>query len=173
MTYKEFAELPDDGKRYELIEGELILNASPVTRHQQIVRRILASLDRYFMDHGGGEVFVSPLDVVLADDVVLEPDLMVIRSERMSIVAKKNIQGAPNIVIEVLSESTRRKDQIIKRKLYERFGIDEYWLVDPDHDNFTIYRRSGTAFARVEAAGTITSPLLPGFTLDVNNLFDF
>lgn len=172
ITYKEFAELPDDGKRYELIEGELVLNPAPVTRHQQIVRKILVLIDRYFTDHGGGEVFVAPLDVVLAEDVVLEPDLMVVRSDRMSIVRRKNIQGAPNIVIEVLSDGTRRKDEIVKRKLYERFGVDEYWIVDPDSDTVTIYRRTGSSFTRSETVGTITTPLLPGFALDLDAIFE-
>jgi Uma2 family endonuclease len=176
MTYQDFAGLPDNGKHYELIEGELVLNPSPVTRHQQIVRKIVVRLDLYFTDHGGGEVFVAPLDVVLADDVVLEPDLIVVRDERRSIVTDKNIQGAPNIVVEILSEGTRRRDEILKRKLYERFGIDEYWVVDPVIDVVKLYRRSGESFVRVaeisaEDGGTITSPLLPGFALDVNDVF--
>lgn len=177
MTYKDFAELPDDGKHYELIEGELILNPSPVTRHQQIVLRIAVRLDTYFIEHGGGEVFIAPLDIVLADDVVLEPDLMVVRGDRKSIVGEKNIQGAPNIVVEVLSDGTRRKDEILKRKLYERYGVDEYWIVDPVIDVVKVYRHDGASFVRAveisaESGGEITSPLLPGFTLDVNFVFD-
>ena len=177
LTYEDYLELPDDGKRYELIEGELILNPTPIPRHQQIVRKIGVSLDHYFTAHGDGEVYFSPLDIVLAEDVVLEPDLMVIRRERMSIIGKKNIQGAPNIVIEVLSESTRRRDEIVKRKLYERYGVDEYWIVDPVIDTVKIYRRVGESFARAvemsaETGGAITSPVLPGFALDVSVIFD-
>lgn len=177
MTYKDFAELPDDGKHYELIEGELILNPTPIPRHQRIAFKIALHLQLYFMEQGGGEAFIAPLDVVLADDVVLEPDVMVIRSERMSIVGETNIQGAPNIVVEVLSDRTRKRDEIVKRKLYERYGVDEYWIVDPVIDVVKIYRRSGASFVRApeistESGGEITSPLLPGFTLDVNVVFD-
>jgi hypothetical protein len=95
----------------------------------------------------------------------------------MSIVTDKNIQGAPNLVVEVLSDSTRRRDEIVKRKLYERYGVDEYWIVDPTVETVKIYRRSGESFVRsaeisTETGGTITSPLLPGFALDINVIFD-
>src|SRR5690349_18361444 len=116
MTSKEFAELPDDGRQYELIEGELVLNPSPFTRHQRIVFRIGHQLQNYFDDHGGGETFIAPLDVVLAEDVVVEPDVMVVRDERRSIITARHIQGAPNIVVEVLSDGTRRKDEVTKRR---------------------------------------------------------
>ena len=149
ITYKELAELPEDGKLYELIEGELILNPTPVTRHQRIAFNIAWDLKAYFKEHGGGEAFITPYDVVLAEDVVLQPDVLVVRNERMSIVGEKNIQGAPNIVVEVLSDSTRRRDLNVKRKLYERYGVDEYWIADPAVDVVTIYRRSGDAFVRV------------------------
>jgi Uma2 family endonuclease len=177
MTYQDFLDMPDVGKHYELIEGELVLNPSPITRHQQIAFKIALRIQTCFDDHGGGEVFMSPLDVVLADDVVLEPDVMVIRDERRSIVGEKNIQGAPNIVVEVLSDRTRRRDEILKRKLYERFGVEEYWIVDPAIDTVKIYRRSSESFVRVaeistETGGTITTPLVPGFALDVNVVFD-
>jgi Uma2 family endonuclease len=177
MTYKDFAELPDDGKHYELIEGELVLNPSPVTRHQQICFKIARWLQTYFDEHGGGEAFIAPLDVVLSDDVVVEPDVMVVRSERTVIVTESNIQGAPNIVVEVLSDRTRRRDEIVKRKLYERYGVDEYWIVDPVIDVVKIYRREGLTFLRAaeistESGGEITSPLLPGFALDVNLVFE-
>jgi Uma2 family endonuclease len=177
LTYEDYLELPDDGKQYELIEGELVLNPTPITRHQRIVLKIAIHLQMYFDRQGGGEAFVAPLDVVLAEDVVLEPDVMVVLSERMSIVGEKNIQGAPNIVVEVLSEGTRKRDETIKRKLYERYGVDEYWIADPVIDVVKIYRRSGASFVRAaeistESGGEITSPILPGFALDVSLVFE-
>lgn len=176
MTYEEYAKLPDDGKRYEIIDGELFVNASPVTRHQRIVRRLLTRLDHYFETHGGGEVFVSPYDVVLSDDNVVEPDLVVVKAERLQIVGPDNIQGVPDLLIEVLSSSTRRRDAIQKRKLYERFGVSEYWLVDPELGLVKIYRLIAGAFQNVaeidtDTGGTITSPLLPNFALDVEAVF--
>ena len=177
LTYEDYLELPDDGKHYELIEGELILNPAPVPRHQLIALSVAAELHAYRRQHGGGRALAAPIDVVLAEDVVVQPDAIFIRAERMSIISDKNIQGAPNLVVEVLSDSTRRRDEIVKRKLYERFGDDEYWIVDPAIDTVKIYRRIGGAFVRTaeissETGGRITTPLLPGFTLDVAVIFD-
>ncbi len=168
MTYEEFMALPDEeGKYYELIEGELVVNPAPVPRHQRIARKILGRLDRYFEKHGGGEVWLAPLDVVLSRENVLEPDLAVILSGRASIVGQKNVQGAPDIVIEVLSEGTRRKDKTVKRRLYEQNGVTEIWIVDPDELSTTIIR-AGNATVVTD---TVSSPLLPGFALDLRYVF--
>lgn len=176
LTYEDYLDLPEDGKQYELIEGELTLNPAPVPRHQWIVLNIAGELRTYHLYNRAGTVFSAPVDVVLADDVVVQPDVVVICHDRMSILAETNIQGAPSIVVEVLSDRTRRKDEIIKRKLYERYGVGEYWIVDPAIETVKIYRREGAAFTRVaeistETGGAITSPLLPRFALDVNVVF--
>jgi Uma2 family endonuclease len=176
LTYEDYLDLPEDGKQYELIEGELTLNPAPVLRHQRIALNIAGELRTFHLHHRAGSVFISPIDVVLAEDVVVQPDVVVICHDRLSILGDTNIQGAPSIVVEVLSDRTRRKDEIIKRKLYERYGVDEYWIVDPATDTVKIYRRAGDAFVRAaevstESGGAIDSPLLPGFTLDVNVVF--
>jgi Uma2 family endonuclease len=177
LTYEDYLELPDDGKHYELIEGELVLNPTPITRHQWIAGNIYHAIRNYFDDHDIGKTFMAPLDVVLAEDVVLQPDVMVILRERFSIIGEKNIQGAPNIVVEVLSDGTRKWDETVKRKLYERYGVDEYWIADPVIEVVKIYRRSGVSFVRAseigtESGGEIASPLLPEFVLDVKLVFE-
>jgi Uma2 family endonuclease len=176
MTYEQFIELPDDGARYELIEGELVLNPAPVTKHQRVLRKMLTRLDRYFEDHGGGEVFCTPYDVVLSSETILEPDLLVVLSGRASIIREKRAHGAPNITIEILSEGSRRRDEVTKLRLYEQHGVDEYWVADPATDVVKLYRRSAGGFGPAIALNTgtgssITSPLLPGFPLDVSFLF--
>ncbi len=176
LTYEDYLELPDDGKRYEIIDGELFVNPAPNVRHQRLVTFLLVHLYRYFEEHGGGEVFCSPVDVVFDDEDITQPDLLIVKSDRAAILEEKNIQGAPNIAIEVLSDSSRRKDEILKRKLYERAGVEEYWIVDPAIDLVKIYRRGAAGFERVaeisaETGGAITSPLLPGFSLDVQKVF--
>lgn len=177
MTYEEFMALPgEEGKHYELIEGELVVNPAPLVKHQRIVRKLLTALDRYFEERGGGEVLCAPLDVALSPDNVLEPDLIVILSDRLPLLGAANMQGPPNIAVEVLSEGTRRRDVVVKRRLYETFGVDEYWIVDPEIDTVRIYRRGGASFERAieistDSGGNITSPLLPGFALDVNHVF--
>lgn len=176
MTYAEFMALPDDGKRYELIEGELVLNPAPNMRHQRIQWKISGEFYKYFEEHPVGQAFNAPTDVVLIDDVVLEPDILVVLNEHASIIGADNVKGAPDIVIEILSPGTRRKDEIVKRRLYEHHGVNEYWVVDPEAELLRVYRREGTAFAPAividtDAGGTITSPLLPGFSLDVHKVF--
>lgn len=171
MTYQDLLELPDDGKHYELIDGELYVNAAPLLRHQRILRRIVTMLDRYLEAHNAGEVFFSPTDVVLAEDNVVEPDAFVILSSRAVIAKVRSVDGAPNLVVEVLSESTRRRDEVMKRQLYERYGVDEYWIVDPIANHLTVYRREQNAFVRVETGDVITTPLLPGFSLALAGVF--
>jgi Uma2 family endonuclease len=173
MTYEEFMALPDDGKHYELIEGELVLNPAPNLRHQAIIGNLYFALRPYLDQHRSGKVFVAAVDVVLSIENVLEPDVIVVLTDRASRLQKKNVQGAPNIAVEVLSAGSRRKDEVTKRRLYERFGVDEYWIADPETETVKIDRRSGDAFDRAIEFGTgaITSPLLPGFTLDVSAVF--
>ena len=177
LTYDDFVRLPDDGKRYEIIDGELYVNASPVPRHQDIVGNIYFALRVWFKANGGA-VFVSPLDVVFDTYNVVEPDVIAINPNRMAILGDKNLQGAPSLVVEVLSEGTRRKDELKKRKLYERGGVDEYWIVDPELERVKIHRRTAVAFELVaevdtEDGGTITTPLMPGFELDVHEIFSY
>jgi Uma2 family endonuclease len=177
LTYADYAALPDDGKRYELIDGELVVNPAPVPRHQFIVRNVLRALDNYFHSHGGGKAVASPIDVVFADETVVQPDVIAIKTDRLSIIGPKNIQGAPHLVVEVLSDGTRRHDEIDKRKIYERFGVDEYWIVDAELELVKIYRSSGDSFSRIsevstEAGGSITTPLLPDFDLPIADVFE-
>jgi Uma2 family endonuclease len=176
MTYEEFLALPDDGKHYELIEGELVLNPAPVPRHQWVVANIYFALRMHFENQGGGRAYFSPIDVVLPSENVLEPDIIVLIGDRLSLIGPKNVQGPPNIAVEVLSDGSRRKDEVTKRRLYERYGVDEYWIADPETETVKIYRRAGDTFERAveistDTGGTITSPLLPGFALDVNKVF--
>jgi len=176
LTYEDYLELPDDGNRYEIIDGELFLNPAPVPRHQRIVGSLFFALHRHFLDEGGGEVLLAPTDVLLGTGNVVQPDLVVVAAANAAIVKEKNISGAPDLTIEVLSEGTRRRDEIAKRKLYEQAGVSEYWIVDPELETVKIHRRMASSFERVaeistEAGGTITTPILPGFALDIHDIF--
>jgi Uma2 family endonuclease len=175
-TYDDLAAMPDDNVRREILDGELIVSASPVTKHQRISRRLLVAIDHYLEEHPIGEVFTAPLDTVFSSDNVCSPDLLYISNERAPIVTKKNIQGAPDLVIEILSESTWRNDEIKKRGIYERFGVNEYWIVDPEIDAIRIHRLEGRGFllvAELHAASgdAATTPLLPGLTISLPSLF--
>ena len=171
-TYDDLAAMPEDNVVREILDGELVVAASPVTKHQRIVRRLLYEIEHYLRSHPIGEVFVSPFDTVFAIDNVCSPDILFVSNERSSIITAKNIQGAPDFVVEVLSEGTWRNDEIRKRGIYERFGVDEYWIVDPEIDTVRIHRRQGRALVLVASAkDVLTTPIFPGLTLEVAPLF--
>ena len=168
MTYEEFMALPYvECEHYQLIEGELVVTGGRTPGHQLIVGNLLFALDCHFEKHGGGEVLPAPLDVVLSRENVLHPDVLVIRRERASIVRVENVQGAPDIAIEVLWEDTRYRDEVVKRRLYERFGVIEYWMVDPDKSSVTIIRNGKD----IVVTDIITTPLLPGFAMPLRDVF--
>ena len=171
LTYDDWVKMPADGKLYELIDGELYLNPSPTLKHQRALQNVFRALDRYVTEQGAGEVFVAPFDVVLTHSDVFEPDILYIAQERMHILTEANVQGAPDIVVEVLSDGTRRKDETKKRDQYERSGVSEYWLVDPGDYTVRILRLSGKQYERIIVGGAITSPLLPGFSLALKDVF--
>ena len=134
FTYEDFVNFPDDGKRHEIIDGEHYVTPSPSLKHQAIVANLIVSVATYLKANPIGFAVGSPLDVVFSELNVVEPDLQYISRERFDILTKQNVRGAPDLVVEILSPSTRRTDEITKRKLYERFGVQEYWVVDPDLD---------------------------------------
>jgi Uma2 family endonuclease len=168
MTYEEFMALPYiEGEHYQLIEGELVVTGGRTPWHQLVLGNVLFALATYFRARGGGEVWISPLDVVLSRENVIHPDLFVIRSERASIIQPENVQGAPDIAIEVLWEDTRHRDTVVKRRLYDRYGVSEYWMVDPDDASVTIIRDGKETIL----SDTITTPLLPGFAMPLRDVF--
>jgi Uma2 family endonuclease len=170
--------MPDDGRHYEILDGELIVNAAPNLRHQRIAGRIYSTIYNYLEQHPIGEVFFAPVDVVFTQRWVVEPDVVYVSNERKAILAGANISGAPDLTVEVLSPSTRKKDEITKRHAYENFGVSEYWIVDPELELIKIYRRSeaGRYERMVEIStetegATITSPLFPGLEFSLARIF--
>jgi Uma2 family endonuclease len=175
LTYDDFCLLPNDGKRYEIIDGELLVTPAPISLHQRVVTQLTMELAHFVKRHRLGEVFVSPFDVVFSRYDVVEPDILFISKARASVLTEKNVQGAPDLVIEVLSESTRDIDRTTKLKLYARYGVAEYWIIDPWKPSAEIYRRSQSGFERssvIESDGLLTTPLMPGFSLKLAELVE-
>jgi Uma2 family endonuclease len=178
-TYDDLLTFPDDGKRRELIDGELYVTPSPATPHQIIVGNLYFLIRTYLSAHPVGHVFLAPLDVVFSKFDVVEPDLLFVSNERRGVVHEKNISGSPDLAIEVVSPGTRRTDETAKRRLYERFDVLEYWLVDPKIAGVKIYRRpvasvpfeGGVVYTR-EAGAHLTSRLFPGLSLDLAVVFE-
>jgi Uma2 family endonuclease len=175
-TVEDYFLFPDDGKRHELIDGDHFVTPSPNTKHQRIIRKLLTALDTFVTRHRLGEVFAAPYDVILSEVDVVEPDLLFVAASRSAIITQKNIQGAPDLVVEILSEGTRKTDEIIKRKRYEQFGIKDYWIVDPELETIKVYRMTEKGYVRVaelskEANDSLTTPLLPNLHLPLAEIF--
>lgn len=132
LTYEDLADLPEDGNRYEIYEGELEVTAAPVPRHQRVVGKLFRRLSTHVEKHDLGEVLIAPMDVKFSDVAVVEPDLIFVSQARTGIIGERFIAGAPDLVVEVLSPSTATRDRRTKRSLYARYEVPHYWLFDPD-----------------------------------------
>jgi Uma2 family endonuclease len=178
LTYDDFLLFPEDGKRHELIDGVHYVTPSPRLRHQDLVGRLYVAIAAYLVEHPmAGRVFLSPVDVVMSFHDIVVPDLIFVAGDQAAIMTEKNIQGAPALVVEVLSKSTRKRDAQIKRRLFEQAGVREYWLVDPELDTVQVFRPTAEGrLTRVEEltaedGGTLATPLLPACAIDVRTLF--
>ncbi len=178
LTYDDFVQFPDDGKRHELIDGEHFVTPSPNAKHQTIVLNVAALLRSHARAHGLGRVFIAPFDVVFSDFDVVEPDVLYVSKTRQAdVLTAAHVRGAPDLVVEIGSPSTRKRDETIKRHLYERFGVTEYWVIDPELDTIKVYRLIEGRFTRtaelsLEHDDALTSPLFPGLELRLADIFD-
>ncbi len=171
LTYEDLLTLPKDNFRYELIDGELIVTAAPGGAHQDVVLRLGASLLAY-TDQNGGKVYVAPRDVYFSKTSVVEPDVIFVRAENLDRVDERVVRGAPDVVVEVSSPSTKRLELVRKRDLYERFGVSEYWYVDLDTREVYVDRLVEKRYTtRTYKTGDILeSPEIPGFSIPVDDL---
>lgn len=174
MTYDEYCLLPDDGKRYQVIEGELFVSPAPRTTHQEIIVHLTVLLQSHVKARGLGKVFVAPTDVLLAPTTVVQPDILFIRRENMGIITELNIQGPPDLCVEVLSPGTVTVDRERKMAVYARYGVREYWIVDPLSQTVSVYVRKGDDFTlHVEATDdeSVASAIVPGFLITARSVF--
>lgn len=140
LTYEDYIHFPDDGRIHELIDGDHYASPAPGTDHQRISRRVKFQLYEQLEQTGQAEVFNAPTDYYLSEIDVVQPDLAVIDVKRRHIIASKKIVGSPELVIEILSETTAARDESLKRDLYQRVGVPEYWIVDPQANEVRVYR---------------------------------
>ena len=174
LTYEDYRLLPEDGPRYELIEGELYLSPSPSTRHQTVSRRLQYALMKALEDPGLAQVFNAPMDLVVDRNTAVQPDLIIVGTARTSIITARALEGAPDVVVEILSPSTRDRDEHIKRRLYERFGVREYWLVDSEAETLIAYRRDDEGYgirASYDRTGILECPEFPSLSLVLADVF--
>jgi len=178
-TYGNLAALPDDHLRHELIDGEHLVTPSPNTLHQTISLNLVRVLLPYLDRHRLGEVRYAPFDVKLSLFTVLVPDLVYFTSERFArAVNEKHATAPPDLVVEILSPGTRRRDKGRKRAVYDREGVGEYWIVDPESRSITALRRpradaglTDVTTLTLDAGATLNSPLFPGLRIPLRDVF--
>ena len=177
LTYDDLLLFPDDGQRHELIDGEHYVTPSPNLRHQRILRKLCLAIGNYLETHPIGEVFFAPLDVVMSEHDVVEPDLLYVSRERASqVLVPEHVRGVPELVVEIASKGTRRRDETIKRALYGRVGVTEYWVVDPEIEVVRVYHQGADGFERPielrrDTRDTLTTALLPGLGITLDGIF--
>ena len=174
MTYDQYCLLPEDGKQHELIDGELFVTPAPTPRHQRILGELFSRLLAHAKANALGEVYIAPVDIVLDKHTVVQPDVLFISQGRLGIVGEKAIAEAPDLVVEILSPSTFYKDLRRKMAAYSQFGVQEYWIVDPEKETIELYGRTGQELQLTRLFSldeTLESPLLPGFRLAVSSVF--
>ena len=177
MTYEDLQALPDDRFRHELIDGEHIVSPSPIVKHQRVAFNIAFAISAFVRTRRLGEVFMAPLDVLFSRFDVVEPDVLYVSAKNANRLLERYIDGAPDLVIEVLSPSSRRIDKVRKLRLYDAYGVEEYWLADPEPDTLGIYRRAPAGQLTLQeslslAAGDVLeTPLLPGLSIPLAEIF--
>jgi len=173
-TYEDYLNLPDDGKRYEIINGELYMSPAPTRPHQKATGNFFGTIWRFLEQNPIGEVYSAPTDVVFSEIDVLQPDVIFIAREKFDILTRENIQGAPDLVIEVLSPGTEKRDRTLKLKTYSRFGVQEYWMANAEKETVEVWRRKGEQLvfhALLDKTQTLTTPLLPGLEISLEKIF--
>jgi len=178
-TYSDLVALPEDQLRHELIDGEHFVSPSPNTGHQTISGRLFMALSSYVVRHRTGEVLFAPFDVKLSLFTVLVPDLVYFTAGRFAqVVNEKHATAAPDLVVEILSPGTRRRDKGRKRAVYDREGVREYWIVDPEARSITVLRRPGAGAGLTDVAvltlaedGILESPLFPRLQIPLREVF--
>jgi len=175
LTAEDYRSMPDDGRRYQLIDGELHMAPAPNSYHQEIVWNLSRILGRYIDAHPIGRIYPAPYDVYLSEGDVVQPDLLFLANARKNLRQEDGLHGAPDLVIEVLSISTSQLDKKMKRAIYARTGVKEMWLVDPILLQIHLYdfaRDPAKAVRLVEDDETFGSALLSGLTVSAADVFE-
>lgn len=174
-TYEDYAKLPE-GAPYQLIGGELVITPSPVPFHQIISRRIGFELVKFVEERNLGEVIHAPMDVYLSETETYQTDIIFISKERLNIIGSKKIEAAPDLVMEILSESTAYYDLRHKKNIYEKTGVKEYWIVDPMEKSMEVYENINGEFRIFTQAiekGAVNSKIIERFEIELGKVFEW
>jgi Uma2 family endonuclease len=177
MTYEDLRALPEDLLRHELIDGEHIVSPAPSVKHQRVAFNVALIIANWVRPRGFGEVFMAPLDVRFSRFDVVEPDVLYVSAANAKRLLEWCVDGAPDLVVEVVSPSSRRLDMERKLRLYEAYGVEEYWLAYPEIDTLEVYRRAADgrlalqASLSLAAGDVLETPLLPGLRIPLAEIF--
>jgi Uma2 family endonuclease len=170
LTYEDYVELPDDGRRYEILDGELAVSPAPGTRHQGVSGNLAFILHGHVREHRLGRVYAAPIDVILSRRTIVQPDLVFVAAGRESIITERAIEGHPDLVVEILSPDSSRRDRVAKARLYARLGIRHYWIVDPVARTLEAYEVVGRKYRRVaihQGAAKVRTAPFPELEIDL------
>ncbi len=173
MTYAEYCLLPDDGNRYEVLEGDLVVSPAPNARHQDVIAELSVSLRVHAKAQGLGKVLWAPIDVILAPDTIVQPDILFVDRDRLDMI-RENIYGPPDLCIEVLSPSTGGNDRNRKKDIYARYGVREYWIVDPYEETITVFTLRGNTYddgTILRSDDTLRAAVIEDFNIRVGEVF--
>jgi Uma2 family endonuclease len=163
FTYREYELFPDNGQRHEIIDGDHFMSPAPSTKHQRVSARLHFEFMVQIDKRNRGLVYAAPIDVELSLHDIVQPDLVVVMNDRRSIITPSRIQGVPSLVVEILSDSNPKHDRVLKFEMYQRAGVPEYWIVEPNEE--TVEQWVQSASGRYELVGTF-SDQLTGKTID-------
>lgn len=174
LTHADYVLLPDDGRRWELLEGDFHVSPAPTSWHQAVVAELVFQFMSAFRTSGAARVLPSPIDVMLDDTNTVQPDVVVVRHERRHLISKRGVVGAPDLVVEVISPDYASKDAVLKRHLYARFGVPEYWLVDPEERTVSLLTLRDGKYVEttsLRASGVTESGVFPALKVPLDQLF--
>lgn len=174
-TYEDYLTFPEDSWGVQIIEGELVVSPSPKTIHQAVLMNLSLAISAFVRNKKCGEVFFAPFDVILDNHNIVQPDILYISNENKDVLTEDNVKGAPDLIVEVLSQSTRQFDLLGKKDVYQKFGIKEYWIIDPENKSVAVYFLEKGQYAiynQEEKEGIISSKILNGFKVSLKEIFN-
>jgi Uma2 family endonuclease len=177
LNYDDYLTFPDNDRiRKEIIDGELFMSPSPSTKHQSILRNLSFILFNFVKKNSLGEIFFAPFDIILSHINVVQPDIIFLSKQSYHLLTELNLQGAPELVIEILSPSTTKTDRIFKKDIYERFGVKEFWIVDPEKETVEIWQLKNQQFQlsfTFHKDQVLSSSMFKGLEIDLAEVFQF
>jgi len=174
LTYDDYCELSNDRNRYEILDGELFITPTPLIKHQQVSGNLLYVLGNHVATNHLGNIFPALTDVILAETTVVQPDLIFVSNERREIITDRAVEGAPTLIIEILSPITQQTDRVTKAQLYAKYGTLHYWRADPDQHTFEAYELVGDRYvitASMKSEDEFRPSLFPGLTIRLADLW--